>query len=60
MESGLKQLREVTAVQRMVGNYTYDSYMHGMANGLTLALALMEGKEPLFLDAPERWLRSDK
>jgi len=27
-----------------------------MANGLILALAVMKGEDPQYLDAPEQWL----
>jgi hypothetical protein len=56
MSDNLEKLRELTVIQRSNGNYDFDPYMHGMANGMELALALMEGREPDYLSAPERWL----
>lgn len=48
----MKALKDTAKIQ--CGVYTesdYDSYMHGMSNGLILAVALMEEKEPKFLEA---------
>ncbi len=60
MKTGLEALKGVMEVQCSDGNWNYDPYMHGMANGLILACALMEGgvwnDEPFFLQAPEKWL----
>jgi len=52
-------VRKLTEVQCDNGNWNYDPYMHGMANGMILVLAMLEGKEPDYLKAPEEWL-SDK
>ncbi len=38
------------------GNWNYDPYMHGMANGMILAQAMMRGEEPEYLTAPDEWL----
>lgn len=38
------------------GNWNYSPYMHGMANGLICALAILTGKELKYLDAPDKWL----
>ena len=53
---GLKALREQVKIQCSNGNWNYDPYMHGMANGLICALATIENKEPEYLNAPEKWL----
>lgn len=52
----IKALKDVTKIQTSNGNWNYDPYMHGMANGLLLAEAFLEGREPQFLDAPKEWL----
>jgi hypothetical protein len=60
----LKDLEEITAIQTSNGNWNYDPYMHGMANGMILSLATITnsvrkdpiGKEPKFLTAPKNWL----
>lgn len=56
----IKALREMVKIQCSNGNWNYDPYMHGMANGLICALATMEGKEPEYLVAPEKWLYDSK
>lgn len=55
----VEQLKEVTHTQCSVGNWNYDPYMHGMANGMILALAIVTETEPGFLDAPDKWIRKD-
>jgi len=57
MEVRLANLKDCVAIQCFDGNWNYDRYMHGMANGLILALAVMEGCEPKYLEAPEQWLK---
>ena len=52
----LEHLKAMVTTQTSNGNWNYDSYMHGYANGLILAVATMEGKEPEFLEAPKVWL----
>ena len=47
-ESRLNDLRDVHKIQGSDGNWNCDEYMLGMFNGLELALALMEGREPEF------------
>ena len=56
-EKTIEAMRDLTKTQCMPGNYNYDPYMHGMANGMILLLAIAEGKQPKYLDAPEAWLR---
>lgn len=55
-KSAIEQLDNVTAIQCTDGNWNYDAYMQGMANGLILAQAIMKGEEPVYLDAPKQWL----
>lgn len=55
-KSAIEQLDNVTAIQCSDGNWNYDAYMQGMANGLILAQAIMKGEEPVYLDAPKQWL----
>lgn len=52
----LKELDDVLAVQKMDGNWNYDAYMHGLANGLIMARSCLTGEDPLFLEAPKEWL----
>ena len=60
MSKALEQLKDIVKIQTMDGNWNYDPYMHGMANGLILAQAIMEGKEPKYLNAPIQWLSEYK
>ena len=55
-----ESLKNVVKIQCSYGNWNYDEYMHGMANGLILALAIIEDKEPKYLKAPKKWLRNKK
>ena len=55
--SRIGSLRECVKVQRSDGNWNYDSYMLGMANGMILSLAIIEGKTPKYLSAPDAWLK---
>ena len=48
----LEDLRGMHHVQHSPGNWNYSPYMHGLAMGLELALAAMEGREP-DTDAPQ-------
>lgn len=52
----LEALKHLVAIQCQSGNWDYGPYMHGMANGMIMAVATLEEKDPVFLDAPERWL----
>lgn len=60
MKTQIEQLRDCVAIQCSSGNWNYDPYMHGMANGMIFALAVMEGVEPKYLDAPKEWLRDQR
>lgn len=52
----LKDLKQVHEIQGNHGNWDYDPYMQGMYNGLELALAIVEDREPDFRGAPSQWL----
>ena len=58
MMKGIEVLREQVKIARSDGNWNYDPYLHGMANGLVCALATMEGKTPEYLNAPSVWMRN--
>ena len=56
--SRVGELRRILDIQCTDGNWNYDPYMHGMANGLILSLSVMEDVyEPNFLEAPKKWIR---
>jgi hypothetical protein len=48
----LEKLRNLVAVQCTPGTIDQGEYMRGMANGLILAVAVFDGQEPTFHDAP--------
>jgi hypothetical protein len=60
MKKQLKVLRDQIKIQTADGNWNYNPYMHGLANGLILAEATMTNSEPVFLRAPKKWLRDVK
>ena len=52
-----RSIQEITAnLQSLVrtqctdGNWNYDQYMRGMANGMLLALSVIDGETPEFLE----------
>lgn len=56
LEQRCKELQKLIDVQCSDGNWNYDSYMHGMANGMILSLGVIEDVDPNFLEAPKKWL----
>lgn len=54
-------LANLRDIQGQDGNWNFDAYMHGFYNGLELALAVIEDREPKYRDSPKRhgrpWLR---
>lgn len=58
LDGKIAELEEIVKIQLQDGNWNYDPYMHGMANGLILALALLKDEEPKFLKAPAEWLKN--
>lgn len=53
----IQELQDIINVQCSDGNWNYDEYMHGLANGLILSMAIMADVNPVFLEAPEVWLK---
>ena len=59
-ELSIKSLKDILAAQGSDENWNYDPYMHGMANGMILALSLFIGdpySEVESLTAPDVWLK---
>ena len=54
-EDIIDKLQNFVDIQTCDGTWDYDPYLFGMANGLILALATAKGKNPEFLDAPEKF-----
>ena len=46
MDKKIQQIIDVHKVQNSKGNWDSNEYMRGLANGLELALALLEEREP--------------
>jgi hypothetical protein len=55
-DKNLTDLQDVLKIQLSNGNWNYDAYMQGLANGLILGDAIINGKEPIYKDPPEEWL----
>jgi hypothetical protein len=51
-----EKMREMLDVQGQNGNWDYDPYMHGMYNGMEYMMAMVDGREPVFRQAPDMWL----
>lgn len=51
----LEELKNVRDIQGYNGNWNYSEYMMGMYNGLELALAIFEEREPDYKSAPKKW-----
>jgi hypothetical protein len=55
MEKSTDTLEDAVKTQCSDGNWNYDPYMHGMANGMIFALSLFKGDKPEYLEAPAKW-----
>lgn len=55
LAKALRHLQWVKDIQGSKGNWDYDPYMHGMYNGIELAMAIMQDREPVYKDAPDVW-----
>lgn len=51
-----QKVREMVAIQSQDGNWDYSPYMYGMYNGLELALATMEARDPDMREAPDTYI----
>lgn len=57
LQSRRKRLDNLVRIQCEDGNWNFDPYMHGMANGLLVAQAVMYDSEHFeALSAPDKWL----
>lgn len=52
-----ERLKGIIKIQCQDGNWNYDPYNQGLANGLIMALSVLEEKEPGFLNPPKEWKR---
>lgn len=51
-----EDVEDVLKIQTSDGNWNYDPYMHGLANGMKLVHCIMQDKNYDPLEAPEKWL----
>jgi hypothetical protein len=58
LKATVTDLKEIVKIQCSDGNWNYDPYMHGLANGVLLSLWTVEDlkSDVPFKDAPEKWL----
>jgi hypothetical protein len=59
IKEAAKELKKLKNIQGRTGNWDYNPYMHGLYNGIELALATVEGRDPEFKEAPARWLEKN-
>jgi hypothetical protein len=61
IEERMERLQQCTEVQCRDGNWNWDAYMMGLANGLILAEHIIFDREgePAYKSAPEEW-RKDR
>ena len=50
------KMRDLVETQGRDGIWNYDPYFHGMYNGMELMLSILEKREPVFREAPKKWL----
>lgn len=60
MSKQLDDLKNIVEIQGYNGNWNYSEYMWGMYNGLELALAVMEDREPKYKDKPKKFGNAPK
>jgi hypothetical protein len=56
IEQRIQDMQDLIDVQCSEGNYNYDAYMHGMANGMLLMQSLFTDLDPEYMSAPDVWL----
>jgi hypothetical protein len=49
-------LRRAVKVASEQGNSRCNDHLHGMANGMILALAIIDGQPPEYLPTPDEWM----
>lgn len=59
-ETRIKRIEEMIEIQSRSGNYDYDPYMHGMANGMIYIHSILTDKNPKYLSAPSKWLKDNE
>lgn len=55
LNTKIEQLEKALKIQLSDGNWNYDPYLHGMANGMIFSLAILKDEEPKYLEKPKVW-----
>jgi len=58
-KSRLQQLKDASKIQSSKGNWNVSQYMRGLANGLILAVAIMEDKTPRYKKDIKKYIFKD-
>ena len=58
LDEKIDKVQDLVDIQCSCGNYDYDPYMHGMANGMIVILSVLTGQDPELVDAPDKWRSS--
>jgi hypothetical protein len=56
MKKEIDDLMNVVDIQGYNGNWNFSEYMWGMYNGMELALAIVENREPKYKEKPKKFL----
>jgi hypothetical protein len=51
----MSNLQDIINIQCSHGNWNYDPYMQGLANGLIMAKSIFTDETPEFMEAPKVW-----
>ena len=54
----VRSTQDIVNTQCNDGNWNYDPYMHGLANGMIIVQSMFTDNPSEFLEAPEIWLES--
>ena len=52
----VKEAEKLVKMQGAEGNWNYDSYMHGLFNGMEMITAMVSNRDLALRDAPKEWL----
>ena len=56
IQQRIESAKDVLKIQGWDGNWNYDPYMMGLYNGMELMLSMIEDREPVFKEKPDKWL----
>lgn len=55
LQDRVRKLCEMKEIACVPGTVDYDPYFQGMANGMIVALSIMNNDEPSFVGSPKEW-----